>query len=48
MVIALFRSQDLDLNKDLSFSNFDKLKKYIMRIAIAEQRLDEFTNNNRS
>jgi hypothetical protein len=48
MVIALFRSQNLDLNKDLSFSDFDKLKKYIMRMAITEQRLDKFTNNNKS
>jgi hypothetical protein len=36
MVIALFRSQDLDLSKDLSFSDFAKLKKHIMRMAIAE------------
>jgi hypothetical protein len=48
MVTTLFRSQNLDLSKDSSFSNFDKLKEHTMRIAITEQRLDEFTNNNRS
>jgi hypothetical protein len=36
MVITLFRSQNLDLSEDLSFSNFAKLKKYAMRIAITE------------
>jgi hypothetical protein len=48
MIAALFRSQNLDLSEDSSFSDFAKLKKHIMRITIAEQRLDEFTNDNKS
>jgi hypothetical protein len=48
MIAALFRSQNLDLSEDLSFSDFAKLKKYTIRIAIAEQRLNEFINNNKS
>jgi hypothetical protein len=48
MITALFRSQNLDLNKDSFFSNFNKLKEHVMRMAIAEQRLDKFTNDNRS
>jgi hypothetical protein len=48
MITALFRSQNLNLNKNSSFSNFNKLKKYAIRITIAEQRLDKFTNNNKS
>jgi hypothetical protein len=48
MIAILFRFQDLDLSENLSFSDFAKLKKYVMRITIAEQRLDKFTNDNRS
>jgi hypothetical protein len=36
MIVVLFRSQNLDLSEDLSFSDFAKLKKHIMRMAIAE------------
>jgi hypothetical protein len=48
MIVTLFRSQNLDLSKDSSFFNFNKLKEHVMRMAIAEQKLNEFTNNNRS
>jgi hypothetical protein len=48
IITILFRSQNLDLSENSSFSDFDKLKKYIMRMAIAEQRLNKFTNDNRS
>jgi hypothetical protein len=48
MIVTLFRFQDLDLSENLSFSDFTKLKKYVIRMAITEQRLNEFTNDNRS
>jgi hypothetical protein len=48
MITTLFRSQNLDLSENSSFSDFAKLKKHTIRITIAEQRLDEFTNDNRS
>jgi hypothetical protein len=48
IIAALFRSQNLDLSENLSFSDFTKLKKHAMRIAITEQKLDEFTNDDRS
>jgi hypothetical protein len=48
MITALFRFQNLNLSENSSFSDFNKLKRHIMRIAITEQRLNEFTNNDRS
>jgi hypothetical protein len=48
IIAVLFRSQDFDLNEDLFFSDFNKLKKHAMRMTIVEQRLDEFINDNRS
>jgi hypothetical protein len=47
MITILFRFRDLDLSEKLSFLDFGKLKEYIMRMAIIEQRLDEFINDDR-
>jgi hypothetical protein len=48
IIAALFRFQNLNLSEDSSFSNFIKLKEHAIRMAITEQKLNEFINDNRS